>query len=439
MSSRATAARSLQRVIYQGESLTEVLQHKSIQALSTQDQAWVRNVCFGSLRWHGRLGALLRELLAKPLKKADKDIECLLRIGLYQLIYQRTPDHAAVNETVAAAKKLRKHWAGGLINGVLRSYLRNKSSLLTAIDQVETARYSFPPWLSDRIKQAWPQQWESVLSASNVQAPLILRVNSTKISRGAYLQQLLSKGIQASEHELVDSALVLDQAVGVEELPGFAEGLVSVQDAGAQLAAFLLPCETGQRVLDACAAPGGKTCHLLEQYDELDVLAIDSSAGRLQQVTENLERLQLKAELQAVDAAAITEWWDGQPFDRILLDAPCSATGVIRRHPDIKLLRKNADIPNLQQEQLKLIRTLWDVLQPGGLLLYATCSILPEENNKLVEAFLSHTADAKVKPLMADWGYGLSVGRQILPGDYGMDGFYYVLLEKLAPENENDK
>lgn len=434
MNSRAIAARALQRVTYQGESLTDVLQHKSIVQLTAKDQAWVRNVCFGCLRWHGRLGALLGRMLTKPLKKADKDIECLLRIGLYQLIYQRTPDHAAVNETVAASRKMKKAWAGGLINGVLRSFLRDREGLLADLDQRETARYSFPPWLSDQIKQDWPDQWENILTASNVQAAMTLRVNQQKLSTGDYLEKLLSHGLKAETVSGVPSALMLEQAVPVIELPGFSEGWVSVQDAAAQLAAFLLSCESGQRVLDACAAPGGKTCHLLEQYSGLALTALDSSAKRLGQVHENLTRLQLSAKVIAADAADTASWWDGQLFDRILLDAPCSATGVIRRHPDIKLLRKAGDIPQLQQEQQVLLNKLWEVLKPGGLLLYATCSVLSGENNRQIEGFIRQHADAEVKPVVADRGQGLSMGRQILPGDAGMDGFYYALLEKKAQE-----
>lgn len=426
---------ALQRVIYRGESLTDVLQHPSINKLSIRDQSWVRNLCFGSLRWHGRLGAILREMLTKPLKQADKDIECLLRLGLYQLLYQRTPDHAAVNETVAATRKIKKAWAGALINGVLRRFLREQEAVLNRIDQVETAQYSFPPWLAERLKTAWPNDWQQIMLASNQQAPMVLRVNQRKISRENYQTKLQSNSLLASEIDTVPSALVLQQARPVSELPGFNAGEVAVQDSAAQLAAMLLNCKKGQRVLDACAAPGGKTCHLLECYDELELVALDSSPKRLQQVSENLHRLNLSAKLEVADAASTAQWWDGHFFDRILLDAPCSATGVIRRHPDIKLLRKDKDIANLQQQQQALLIALWQTLRPGGLLLYATCSILPEENSQQVAAFLAATPDAEHQPIEANWGHKLSVGRQILPGDQGMDGFYYALLKKTMPEN----
>ncbi|MEZ5537243.1 MAG: 16S rRNA (cytosine(967)-C(5))-methyltransferase RsmB [Thiolinea sp.] len=435
MNSRVVAAKALLRVVYQGESLTDVLQHPAVHGLSPRDQAWVRNVCFGSIRWHGRLGAVLRQLLAKPLKKADKDIECLLRIGLYQLIYQRTPDHAAVNETVTAARKLKKAWASRLINGVLRGFLREKESVLQEIDQLETARYSFPPWLSERLRNAWPDDWQAIMLASNEQAPMTLRVNQRQFSRDGYLEILAKAGFAAAVAEYTDAGIVLEQAVPVYELPGFAEGAVSVQDGAAQRAAQLLPCEPGQRVLDACAAPGGKTCHLLERYEGIELTALDNSEKRLHQVRENLQRLQLSAVVMTADAADPASWWDGRPFDRILLDAPCSATGVIRRHPDIKLLRKDRDIVVLQQLQQEILAATWKVLKPGGLLLYATCSVLPEENEQQIDAFLRNTESAELQAITQQIARNFAeTGQQMLPGDAGMDGFYYALLRKTAQE-----
>lgn len=435
MNSRVVAAKALLRVLYQGESLTDVLQHPAVSALSQRDQAWVRNVCFGSIRWHGRLGAVLREMLSKPLKKADKDIECLLRIGLYQLIYQRTPDHAAVNETVTAARSLKKAWASRLINGVLRGFLREKAAVLEKIDQLETARYSFPPWLSERLKQAWPEHWQAIMQAGNEQAPMTLRVNQRRFSRAEYLAILHEAGIAAGVAEYTDAGIVLEQALPVYDLPGFADGAVSVQDGAAQRAAELLACAPGQRVLDACAAPGGKTCHLLERYGDIELTALDSSEKRLQQVRENLQRLKLSAVVICADAADPDSWWDGQLFDRILLDAPCSATGVIRRHPDIKLLRKNTDIAALQQLQQEILSAAWKMLKPGGLLLYATCSVLPEENELQIRSFLQHTDSAGLQTIGQQVGQNLAdIGQQILPGYAGMDGFYYALLSKAAQE-----
>ena len=432
MKLRAIAARALQRVTYQGESLTEVFQHSTLQSLSVRDQAWVRHVCFGAVRWHGRLGAVLRELLDKPIKTADKDIECLLRLGLYQIIYQRTPDHAAVSETVDASRALKKAWAGSLVNGVLRRFLREQAAVLAKVDQIESAQYSFPTWLADRIKQAWPQDWQAIMQASNEHPPLSLRVNGLLATREQYLERLKQQQIQAEPIATTEFGIHLPEALAVTELPDFAQGSVSVQDAAAQQAAVLLAPQAKMRVLDACAAPGGKTCHLLERYPQIELVALDNSAKRIKQVYENLTRLNLAATVKVADAVDLAAWWDGQAFERILLDAPCSATGVIRRHPDIKLLRKKTDIATLQQQQAALLQALWQVLKQGGLLLYATCSILPEENNLQIEQFLKTQPDARVKAIKATWGRELSVGRQILPGEQGMDGFYYALLEKAA-------
>lgn len=430
MSARATAALCLQRVIYEGESLTEVLQDRTIATLNPQDQALLRDMCFGTLRWHERLSAILKKLVKKALKPADKDVECLLRIGLYQLIYQRKPDHAAVNETVKATKKLKKDWAGKLVNGVLRTFIRQQAELLVQADSTVTARYAFPDWLLKRIQVAWPDDWADILSASNTHAPMTLRVNQRVQTTAAYQALLQDAGIAADLVPLVDSALILQTPVGVEQLPGFFSGTVSVQDAAAQLAAQLLDCQAGMRVLDACAAPGGKTSHLLERTDGLHLIAVDESESRLKRVTENLTRLHLQAELVAADAGDTATWWDGHKFDRILLDAPCSATGVIRRHPDIKVLRRDSDIAELQQEQAQLLNNLWHTLRPGGLLLYATCSILPEENSRQVEAFLAIHPDATLEPMSAVWGREQAAGRQLLPGEHAMDGFYYALLRK---------
>lgn len=430
MSVRAVAARVLQQVIYGGESLTEALQQPTVQQVVPQDQALLRDLCFGSLRWHERISEILAQLLSKPMKAADKDVECLLRIGLYQLIYQRTPDHAAVNETVKAVKKLRKQWAEKLVNGVLRNFLREQVNVLAKVDQQDTARYAIPAWLLARIREAWPNDWQNVLTASNTHAPMTLRVNQQQGTTAAYLAELLAAGISAETLEAVPSALVLHKAVGVEQLPRFAEGAVSVQDAAAQLAAWLLPCEAGMRVLDACAAPGGKTAHLLERTADLHLTALDSSEARLQRVHENLQRLNLTATVIAADAGDVGQWWDGKAFDRILLDAPCSATGVMRRHPDIKVLRRDTDIAALQQEQARLLPALWSTLKPDGLLLYATCSILPDENAHQIASFLAQQADAECVALSGEWGRAVSVGRQILPSDAGMDGFYYALLRK---------
>lgn len=434
MSTRAVAARILQQVIYGGDSLTDALLQTQAHSVAANEQALLRDLCFGTLRWHERFSALLGQLLCKPLKAADKDVECLLRVGLYQLIYQRTPDHAAVNETVKAVKKLRKAWAEKLVNGVLRRFLRERDELLALTGTQETARYAFPAWLLARIRTAWPDNWECIVQASNTHAPMTLRVNQRQYDAAAYRKLLETAGLNAEPVPGVASALQLDKPVAVEQLPGFLQGAVSVQDAVAQRSAFLLDCQPGMRVLDACAAPGGKTGHLLEHTPDVQVTALDSSEARLQRVTDNLQRLDLSANVVAADAGDTVAWWDGRPFARILLDAPCSATGVIRRHPDIKVLRRDSDIAALQQEQARLLRSLWATLAAGGRLLYATCSILPEENHQQVAAFLATQQDAVHVPIVDEWGHAMPVGRQILPGEMGMDGFYYALLEKRMPD-----
>ena len=421
---RATAALLLQRVIYDGTSLS--------QLLSDNDDAidpLVKDLCFGTLRWHERLSAILDQLLTKSLKAKDKDIECLLRVGLYQVLYQNTPEYAAVNETVAAVKGLKKAWAVKFVNGVLRTFLRRKESLLHQIEEIETARYAYPTWLIESIRNAWPEQWESVLEQGNLRAPMTLRVNLSQNTREAYQASLLAEEIESTLHPTVESALILDKPMSVFELPGFNEGFSSVQDAAAQIAASLVQAEPGMRVLDACAAPGGKTGHMLEHTSGLDMVAIDNTETRLIRIGENLERLGLEATIVVGDANEPGDW--AKPgFDRILLDAPCSATGVIRRHPDIKVLRWKEDIEQLHGQQISILKSMWGILNSGGRLVYATCSILPAENEDIIAEFLEATPDAVIKPIEAEWGIAQQYGRQVLPGMDAMDGFYYAVIEK---------
>ena len=422
---RIVASKILRSVIYKGESLSQLL----ADGEEAKDPL-VRDFCFGSLRWHERISAVLAELLAKPLKNKDKDIECLLRVGLYQIIYQQTPDHAAVNETVSAVKGLKKPWAKKFLNGVLRSFLRQKESLLATVDKNDQARYAFSAWLLGKIKKSWADDWQKILEASNQRAPMVLRVNLLQQSRDVYYQKLQQAGIKASLSEVCDTAIILDSPVSVRELPDFATGAASVQDTAAQLAASLLDLKSGMQVVDACAAPGGKTGHILENCQNLDVIAIDNSEARLVRVQENLDRLSLKATLIMADAGDVETWAKDKMFDRILLDAPCSATGVIRRHPDIKCLRRPEDIEGLQQQQRRLLKHLWAKLKPKGKLLYATCSILPQENEKQIAAFIEQNNDVEIQTIEADWGRPLAYGRQILPSEYAMDGFYYAVLVK---------
>ncbi len=416
---RVSAARILQSVIYNGQSLSA--------ALVGNDSPLVSDLCYGSLRWHEPLSALINILMSKSLKKKDKDIECLIRVGLYQIIYQKTPDHAAVGETVNALKGLKKPWAKNLVNAVLRNFLRGQEKLKKEMVTEDPAKYAFPQWLIDRIKKAWPDNWEEILIQSNLRSPMTLRVNLNHQSRDEYLQQLADTKIEAEPLKGVATAVKLVKPHNVSELPGFSKGFSSVQDGAAQLAGILLDCKAGMQVLDACAAPGGKTGHILESAKNLQVIAVDNSELRMKRVSENLERLNLKATLVVADTLDIEAYAKNIMFDRILLDAPCSATGVIRRHPDIKVLRRNSDIAELQKLQAEMLQTLWGKLKPGGIFLYATCSILPEENEKQIKSFIAANSDAEIMNI----DVSPSLGKQIFPGDNSMDGFYYAKIQKI--------
>ena len=393
--------------------------------------AW-SDLAFGTARWQPRLDLLAAQLLQKPFKAADADVQALLLVGLYQLFYTRIPAHAAIGETVGCADKL-KPWAKGLLNAVLRRAQREGEALLADMERDPVVRTAHPRWLQKALKACWPQQWEAICAANNAHPPMILRVNRRHHSRDAYLALLTETGISASPCQYSRDGILLAEACDVRGLPGFAEGWVSVQDEAAQLAADLMELAPGQRVLDACCAPGGKTCHLLEAEAGLaEVVAIDTEAKRLARVRENLDRLQLDAQLIACDARDTASWWDGKPFQRILLDAPCSATGVIRRHPDIKLTRQADDIPALAALQGELLDALWPTLEVGGMLVYATCSSLPTENTEVIEAFLARTPGARELDLALEAGLRQPHGRQLLAQEGGHDGFYYAKLIKIA-------
>lgn len=429
MSARATAAQLIDAVVNGGQSLNAVLP-AALPALAAQDRALTQELCFGVLRFYPRLEHIAAGLLHKALKHKDSDVQQLILVGLYQLNYLNTPAHAAVAETVAAARALGKDWAANLVNALLRSFQRAPDRYLAAADADLAARWSHPRWWITELQSAWPDHWTDIAAANNQHPPMTLRVNIQRVSRDDYHAALQDAGLIARSHVHAPSALTLAQAVDVARLPGFAAGQVSVQDAAAQLAAGLLDLAPGQRVLDACAAPGGKSAHLLESVPQLRLLALDSAAARLTRLHDTLRRLQLQAEVQVGDAGAPQTWWDGEPFDRILLDAPCSGSGVIRRHPDIKMLRQSSDIASLAQGQRRLLDALWPLLAPGGILLYATCSVLPTENRQNIAAFLAAHADAADQRIEAAWGHAQTPGRQILPGETDMDGFYYARLVK---------
>lgn len=394
-----------------------------------RDQALFRQLCYGVLRHYPALEAYAKQLLRKPFKEKDTDILQLILMGIYQLSETRIPDHAAVSATVAVTKLLKKVWAKNLVNGVLRQWQRSHESLKLKHSLAEQSAH--PEWLYQRIVKAWPDKFETIIAANNQQAPMCLRVNQVLQSRDDYRQLLAQADIQASTCEFADQGLRLSQATAVEELPGFAEGRVSVQDESPQLAAQLLDLAPAMRVLDACCAPGGKTCHIAETEPALsELVAVDIDAQRLTRVADNLQRLQLKASLHCADLADLESWWQGLPFDRILYDAPCSATGVIRRNPDIKLHRRDSDIVALSALQLSLLTVLWQTLKPGGRLLYATCSVLPEENEQVIAQFCRQQTDAKHLVIEAEWGEQRPFGRQIFPKIGFQDGFYYALLLK---------
>jgi 16S rRNA (cytosine967-C5)-methyltransferase len=427
LNTRLVAAKVLSRVLQDGQSLTAALDKALLDIESGKDRAFIQALCYGVCRQYHRLDFILSQLLDKPLK--DADVKALALAGLYQLNFMRVKPHAAVSETVLAARK--KPWAKSLINAVLRTYLREQEGLEHKADKNQVAALSHPDWLIKQIEQDWPEQALRIFLENNQQPPMVLRVNLAKTSREHYLQLLVGQGIGGEAVSFCPSAIRLDKPVPVELLPGFADGLISVQDTAAQLAAGLLDVQPGHRVLDVCAAPGGKTAHILESQPLLkELVAVDIDEARMQRVSENLQRLSLQAKLVVGDAANPDGWWDGKPFDRILLDAPCSALGVIRRHPDIKLLRRAEDIGQLQALQKSILEAVWPLLAPGGLLLYATCSILKQENEQQVQDFLAEHSDAAELPIDADWGTAGVCGRQILTGESAMDGFYYARISK---------
>lgn len=432
MNPRLAAARALAAVLSGKASLNSSLPAQ-LDKVEERDRGLTQDLAFGTARWQPRLDLLAAQLLQKPFKSADADVQALLLVGLYQLFYTRIPAHAAIGETVGCADKLKKPWAKGLLNAVLRRAQREGEALLAGMERDPVVRTAHPRWLQKSLKAFWPEQWEAICAANNAHPPMILRVNRRHHNRDAYLALLAEAGVGASACQYSRDGIILAEACDVRGLPGFAEGWVSVQDEAAQLSADLLELAPGQRVLDACCAPGGKTCHLLEAEPGLaHMTAIDLEAKRLTRVRENLDRLQLDAELIACDARDTASWWDGKPFQRILLDAPCSATGVIRRHPDIKLTRQAEDIPALATLQGELLDALWPTLEVGGMLLYATCSSLPTENTEVIDAFLARTPGARELDLATEAGLRQPHGRQLLAQEGGHDGFYYAKLIKIA-------
>ena len=449
---RAEVARAIAAVIGGGQSLDEPLA-RALGKVAVADRGLAQELCYGVLRFHPRLNGILEQLLARPLPRGNDELRALLLAGIYQLAHTRIPDHAVLSETVNAARALGKAWAAGLVNGVLRNFLRRRQELESGLEPAAAAAH--PRWLYEALAAAWPEQRSGIIEANNCPPPMCLRVHRGKLSAAAYREKLEAAGIEAEPGALSEDGLRLKQPMPVSRLPGFAEGEASVQDEAAQLAAIALDAQPGERVLDACAAPGGKACHILERQPALaELVAADSDAGRLERVKDNLARLGLRAELRVLDARASADQGAGiargaqtgaeagaesapppfppASFDRILADVPCSGSGVIRRHPDIKVLRRAADIPAFAELQRDILAGLWPLLKPGGRLLYATCSVFPAENLEVVAGFISTTADARLLPLPLSHGIDIKGARQLLPAPEGGDGFYYALLEKRA-------
>lgn len=426
MNVRAAAAQVLFEVVDQGYSLSVALPAAQ-QNINPRDHALLQEICFGALRFLPRLESTANALMDKPLKGKQRVFHHLILVGIYQLSFMRIPAHAAVAETVEATGTLRGPRLRGLINAVLRNYQRQQETLDAQAISHDAGRYGHPSWLLSLLKTSYPQNWQSIVDANNIKAPMWLRVNRAHHTRDQYQALLLEQDIESTPHSQAEDALKLERPCDVTSLPGFAEGWVSVQDAAAQLALHYLDPQDGELILDCCAAPGGKTAHILERTHPKQVVAIDSDEYRLKRVDENLERLQLDATVICGDARTPQKWWQGEQFDRILLDAPCSATGVIRRHPDIKWLRRANDIEALAHLQSDILDAMWQQLKPGGTLVYATCSITTQENRDQVKAFLQRTNNATLVGSETD-----NPGRQILPGEEDMDGFYYAVLIKQA-------
>jgi len=426
---RIAALQALSEVLDSNKGLAE---SEALSRLhNRRDNAFARHLTYGVLRWLTALEWLAAELLAKPLKQRERDVQRLVLLGLQQLWHDQIASHAAVNETAECARLLNKPWAVGLINAVLRRFQREQEQLLNKLGQV-TQRFAHPDWLLKEIQQDWPDHWQSIIDANNRQAPLWLRVNRQQADDATLRNDLQTAGFEIADHPYARDAISISPAAAVGRIPGFEKGWLSVQDPAAQLAKDLLDPRTGERILDACAAPGGKTAHLLESCPGIELTVLDRQAHRVEQIHQTLNRLGLTAKTLVADAMAVENWWKGDKFHKILLDAPCSATGVIRRHPEIKWLRDGAQVNAVVQTQSGLLAALWPLLEVGGILVYATCSVLKRENNRQIHQFLKQHADAVAETPAVEWGTVEPFGRQIMPGEAQMDGFFYAVLRKSA-------
>ncbi len=428
---RLWAARAASVVIDGGRSSRDAISGVlSTKPLSDRDQALVKEMALGVIRWYWTLEEILQRLLKTRIRSKDRDILLLLMVGVYQLKFMRVPAHAAVDATVQACEPAGKPWAKNLVNGVLRNYARRSADIERQLTS-DAALSAHPDWIRARVVAAWPQAWKQILDANNAHPPMCLRVNLGRIERNDYLGQLQKAGIGAVIDPHVATGLIMDKPLAVESLPGFSKGWASVQDTAAQLVVPALNLQPGHRVLDACAAPGSKTAHMLESQSALsEVIAVDIDRERVKRLRQTLDRLQLTAQCIAADVTQIDTWWDGVPFERVLIDAPCSGSGVIRRHPDIKHNRRPADVDVLCEIQAHLLDSLWPLLAPAGRLMYVTCSVFPEENQSQIYAFLDRHPEAIVESLPMQAGIDCAVGRQTLPGVHDMDGFFFSMLKR---------
>ena len=419
---RAICAQAIFNVLEDGQSLSTTLTLSS-HKIAEKDRALVQEICFGVMRVLPELNFYIHTLMSKVLTGKNRVLHYLLLVGIYQILYTRIPEHAAVGETVNAVNELKKSALKGLVNGVLREFLRQQASLQQKFIQDNKQQISqtlHPSWLLNRLKQAYPQQWQNIINANNQKPPMWLRVNLNHYSVSEYQQLLAEQQIESEAFADLPCAIRLLSPVNVTKLPYFAEGAVTVQDLSAQYAAYLLAPKNGEQILDMCAAPGGKTTHILEIAPKANLLAVDVDASRAKHIEENLARLKQVAEVKVGDGLTPEKWCSGRQFDRILLDSPCSATGVIRRHPDIKWLRRDSDIAQLTDLQHAILTNIWSYLKVDGTLVYATCSILPDENKFQIERFLKENSNAQ---LVGDM-------KQFLPTAQGGDGFFYAVLKK---------
>ena len=424
---RAAAASAVDQIVHSRTRLNQVLDAAASE-FSSKDRQFIADVVYGVVRWYFLLSAYANHLLSHPLKGKHRDIFCLLLVGLYQIEYMRVPSYAAVSETVSGASVLGKSWARNLVNAVLRKFLLNRDSVLS-IERDDSANYSHPQWIIDLLRKQWPDEWATILHANNMKPQMVVRVNPQKCSVSEYQDMLDRINIQADPDGISPYGIRLKDRIAVSKLPGFAEGFVSVQNSASQLAAPALDIQAGHRVLDACAAPGGKLTHMLELHpDTADTVALDISKTRCDEILDNLARVGKSAIVMTADAAQPKNWWNGKHFDRILLDAPCSALGVVQKHPDIKIHRCSADIVKSSNEQKRLLGALLPLLGAGGKLLYCTCSIVAAENDEVVDSVLHVSPGVTVEKLGTVFGRETKYGRQRLQGIDNSDGFYYSLL-----------